>query len=125
MFDKQKYFSSLHLAGAADEIYGDLLQSKGKTDQQTKNAMTAKKLGDAFYKNNQPPLCGLKKVANEAKNSIKHVRKGKNYQTALMTRPKIEAFRMMQRAIQNARRCRMPLGVKINGFMRKKETDLE
>ncbi|WP_219702752.1 hypothetical protein [Marinomonas lutimaris] len=66
--DDEKYFSALHLAGAAQEIYGKWLRIKGGQDLST---MILDKAAKVFHE----PIDkkAIKKEDKRPKNSIKHM----------------------------------------------------
>lgn len=126
LFDEGKYFSSLHLAGAAEEIFHDTLKDRGIEPTKETDSRLAKKLGDVQYKDSQPSRSGIEKAMDYAKNAIKHVAHngGKSYSYEVIIRPNIEAFRMIRRTIKNATLCSIVLGRSINEFMSRNERDL-
>ncbi len=124
LFDEGKYLSSLHLAGAAEQIFHDTLMDKKKEPAKKISSRFAKSLGDSLHKSEQPSQSEIEINMDYAKNSIKHVEKGGEYIYFTTLRPSIDAFRMIRRAIKNARLVGLHLGP-LNSFMQRNEKDFD
>lgn len=90
--DDQMYFSALHLAGAAQEIYGKWLRIKGGQDYTTM-------IFDQIAKFSKTPLDrkAMKKEDKRPKNSIKHMDNESDRYVFL--RPKLDAFYIISEAM--------------------------
>jgi len=124
LFDKGKYFSALHLAGAAEEIFHDSLKDQGTEPTKEKNSRLAKKLGDVLYGDGQSSKKSLEKAMDYSKNAVKHLKNKEDYLYNVHLRPNIDAFRMIRRAIKNARLSHIALGQTVNSFMSLNERNL-
>jgi hypothetical protein len=116
LFDENKYYSSLHLSGAADQIFHDTLLDREVEPTKTTDARLAKKL-ESLYQGDHPSRESIEKVMDHSKNAIKHVKRGDGYIYEVYMRPNMDAFRMIRRAIKNARLCDINLGSEVNSFM--------
>ena len=123
LFDREKYYSSLHLAGAADEIFADTLVDRGIEPTKSRDVRLAKKL-ENLYEGDNPSRESIEKVMDHSKNSIKHLRRGNEYIYEVYMRPNVDAFRIIRRAIKNARLCEIKFGTDINSFMARNELEL-
>ena len=123
LFDEKKYYSSLHLAGAAEQIFHDTLLHRNVEPTKAKDARLAKKL-ENLYQGDNPSKASIEKAMDYSKNAIKHVKRGEEYIYQVYMRPNIDAFRMIRRSIKNASLCEIALGPKINGFMARNELEL-
>ena len=83
----------------------------------------AKKL-ENMYKGENPSKASIEKVMDHSKNAIKHVKRGDQFIYQVYMRPNIDAFRMIRRAIKNARLCEVKLSLKISNFMDRNELEL-
>ena len=123
LFDEEKYYSSLHLAGAAEQIFHDTLLHRGVEPTKSKDSRLAKKM-ENLYQGDNPSKASIEKVMDHSKNAIKHVKRGEEYIYQVYTQPNIDAFRMIRRSIKNARLCEIDLGSIINSFMARNELEL-
>jgi hypothetical protein len=90
--DDKKYFSALHLAGAAQEIYGKWLRIKGGTDFSTMMLdQAAKALSNDIDRK------AIKKEDKRPKNSIKHIDNESDQFTYL--NPKLDSFTMLSETV--------------------------
>jgi len=122
LFDEEVFYSSLHLAGAAEQIFHDTLLHRGVEPTKAKDARLAKTL-EVLYSGNHPSKASIEKVMDHSKNSIKHVKRGDDYIYEVSMRPNIDAFRMIRHAIKNAKLCNISMGSGINSFMNRNELD--
>ena len=90
--DAQKYFTALHLAGAAQEIYGKWLRINGEQDFST---MMLDHAGKIFEE--RIDRKAIKKEDKRPKNSIKHMDSKSDRFTHL--NPQFDAFMMLSEAI--------------------------
>jgi len=123
MFDEEKYYSSLHLSGAAEQIFHDTLLDREIDTTKTKDAKLAKSL-ETLYQSDHPSKESIERAMDHSKNHIKHVKKREKYIYEVCMRPNIDAFRMIRRSIKNARLCDLSLGLEINSFMARNELEL-
>ena len=90
--DGKKYFSALHLAGAAQEIYGKWIRINGGKDHTTTML--------DLYESSSSEVIDRKKVKNEdkrAKNTIKHF-DNKDDRYALLN-PNLDSFMLITEAV--------------------------
>ena len=116
LYDGKRYFSALHLAGAAEEIFAAYIVESGLEPIKTKDAKAAKKLGKALYKADVS-LKELEKIADTSKNAIKHATHKKSFDPEARVRPSVDAYRMIRRALKNADLIKAPVSPLIYGFM--------
>ena len=90
--DDKKYFTSLHLAGAAQEIYGKWIRINGGKDHTTS-------MLDIYEKLVTEPLDrkSIKKEDKRPKNTIKHI-DNKNDRYALLN-PKLDSLITLSEAV--------------------------
>lgn len=94
---RQNYFSSLHLAGAAEEILGKYVRLNGEQDALSNFAEAMHEIG--LLNGNTLPLKKNKEYLNFAKNKVKHMNSAADDTTDI--NPKEEALEMIERALQN------------------------
>lgn len=97
-FDTEEYFSVITLAGAAEEILGAHLKIKGETTSLENLVAGAVRISKALAGKPSEPTA-LRKIANHAKNSSKHMDGVTNAE--LRSWPKKDAIDMLGRAIDN------------------------
>ncbi|MDP5138730.1 hypothetical protein ORJ04_22550 [Rheinheimera baltica] len=90
--DNEKYFSSLHLAGAAQEIYGKWLRINGGQDFSTMMLNQAEKIFDEPINRKS-----VKKEDKRSKNSIKHMDNKSDRFTDLQ--PQMDSFMAISEAV--------------------------
>jgi len=90
--DNEKYFSALHLAGAAQEIYGKWLRIKGEQDFSIMILNEVAKFSDSLLDRK-----AIKKEDKRPKNSIKHM-DNKSDRYAFLN-PQLDAFYVMSEAL--------------------------
>jgi hypothetical protein len=90
--DDNKYFSALHLAGAAQEVYGKWLRIKGGTNFST---MMLEQAAKAL--NNDIDRKAIKKEDKRPKNSIKHFDDESDRFAYL--NPKLDSFTMLSETV--------------------------
>jgi len=90
--DDKKYFSSLHLAGAAQEIYGKWLRIKGGQDFSTMTLDNATKIFDKPIDRK-----AIKKTDKHSKNTIKHLDNASDRYALL--NPQQDSFLLISEAV--------------------------
>ncbi|EJI1423102.1 hypothetical protein NDM58_000040 [Vibrio parahaemolyticus] len=116
LYDDKRYFSALHLAGAAEEIFSAYAVESDLVPTKTRDAKASKKLGKALYKTDIS-LKNLEIVADISKNAIKHATRNKCFDSEAQLRPSLDAYRMIRRALKNADLIAAPVSPLIYGFM--------
>ncbi len=124
LYNEEKYIPSLHLAGAAEEIFHDTLIDDGSEPVKKKSARLAQSLAKPLYGIDQPKKSSIERVMDHSKNAVKHVSHRGEYVYEVRLRPQIDAFRMIRRAICNARLANTSLGRRASEFMAKNELDI-
>ena len=97
-FEGQDYFSAITLAGAAEEIFGKLLSTRGienslESITAASTAIHQKLFGSPVARKD------IADRANRARNALKHVELNESQMVSLD--PKEEAKDMLQRAVDN------------------------
>ena len=97
--DDKKYFPSLHLAGAAQEIYGKWIRINGGKDHTTS-------MLDIYEKLVVEPLDrkSIKKEDKRPKNTIKHI-DNKNDRYALLN-PELDSLMILSEAVTEHRKLK-------------------
>jgi hypothetical protein len=118
LFEQGKFCSSLHLAGAAEQIFHDTLVDRNMAPTKKTRARLAKQLGSAVFKCDIAQT-KIEKTMDHAKNAIKHVStdKSKAFVYEVDFDARSEAFLMIRRSITNASLCNVFIGLKMSGFM--------
>ena len=107
--DGQKYFSALHLAGAAQEIYGKWIRINGGKDHTTTML--------DLYESSSSEVIDRKKVKNEdkrPKNTIKHF-DNKDDRYALLS-PNLDSFMLISEAVTEYMKLKRPETINIKRF---------
>ena len=122
LYEEEKYFSSLHLAGAAEEIFEAYAKDSGIEPTKSTNARLAKKLGDSTYKEHVAKK-NIEWVMDYSKNAIKHATKNGEPSFDALLRPKLDAFRMIRRALKNAYLVNAKVAPQLYSFLSKNELE--
>lgn len=107
--DSEKYFSALHLAGAAQEIYGKWLRIRGGQDFSTMMLNHADKIFDAPIDRR-----AIKKEDRRSKNSIKHMDNESDRFVHL--NPQLDSFMAISEAVTEYLMLRRPETTNITRF---------
>lgn len=79
LYKKGNYICSLILAGASEEILGQIAKIKSGTNALIDDKIWTDQIAD-YFKKNRPTLNKVAKIRNNAKNEIKHNDIGVNYE---------------------------------------------
>ena len=97
-FKGEDYFSTITLAGAAEEIFGKLVANKGLDNSLESLKEAAIKVHNIIYNTEVPPK-EIAFVANRARNAMKHLNATEG--PTFTFDPKENAIDMIERAISN------------------------
>jgi hypothetical protein len=98
LYSKGNYISSLTLAGASEEVLGQIAKNKSGTNALIDDKAWTDQIAD-YFKKPRPPLNEVAKIRNKAKNEIKHNDNGVNYE--IVHDFKFEAETFILGAIRN------------------------
>ncbi len=111
-FDKERYFSALNLAGAAQEIYGKWVRASGGKDLPSQSLDIMEKVskasGAAFSRRE------YQKIGSHAKNTIKHLDGASDRYTIIA--PHFDSYLQMIEAFAEHKRLKRPATENINRF---------
>ena len=116
--DDKKYFPSLHLAGAAQEIYGKWIRINGGQDHTTN-------MLDLYEKNHDEPIDrkSIKKEDKRPKNTIKHFN-NKADRYALLN-PELDSFMLLSEAVTEHIKLKREETINIERFKKYLKQTLE
>jgi len=115
--EEREYISVITLAGAAEEILGQLAVSAGSTPALNRRAEGARQLHVALW-GHDPGEKVFKKLKNKTRNELKHLSSG----TPLAIDLERECIRMLDRAVENYRLLHKRTATFIVQYERRRET---
>ena len=77
LYNKGNYISSLTLAGASEEIFGQIAKSKSGTNALEDDKVWTDQIAD-YFKKQRPALRKVASIRNKVKNEVKHNDTGEN-----------------------------------------------
>jgi len=118
LLDEEKYFSSLHLAGAAQEIYGKWICINGGKDHTTT-------MLDLYEKQSSEPIDrgAIKKEDKRPKNTIKHL-DNKNDRYASLN-PEFDSLTLLSEAVSEYVKLKREKTLNIERFIKYFKNKLE
>jgi len=116
--DEEKYFPSLHLAGAAQEVYGKWIRINGGKDHTTT-------MLDLYEKTSSEPIDkrSIKKEDKRPKNTIKHL-ENKNDRYALLN-PELDSLLLLSEAVTEHVKLKREKTLNIERFIKYFKNKLE
>lgn len=99
LHDRGKYFGSLHLAGAAEELFGEYLRRLGRTSSLSAWCTEGVKLANLIAEEDAWTRETMENRLKYAKNRTKHMNASGD--TEILFDPEAEAKEILERAVSN------------------------